>query len=490
MRYLPSFFRLPSFRQSPHPSMGLTGSLCFLLLLFTPLFGQMTDPPIIHSVEEEPPGLPEIVSPPSINNPQPLENSSLELKEDAKTTEEKNTPSPLPIEEVELFVEILEQLQQEYVDPVSDKELLHNAIKGMLTELDPHSTFFNEEEFQETKEQTLGEFAGLGVEVIPDNGFIKVIAPIDDSPAQKAGIKAGDQIIQIDDKSVLSMDPDSAIKLLRGEIGSEITLKILREGTSRPLTFELVRDIIKTKSIKYEIYHDSILYLRLSQFQQGSEAEVKKAIQEARERIESRSNHLKGMILDLRNNPGGLLDEAITIADLFIHEGVITYTEGRIDEAKKSFHATPGDILNKSPMIVLINSGSASASEILAGALQDQKRALIVGEKSFGKGSVQTVIDLANGKGLKYTIARYYTPKGTSIQATGIIPDVLVAPATVKLEKELLSIREKDMKGHLENNEELSKTKALPYVDNSQYAEEDYYLYEALNILQALILLQ
>ena len=393
---------------------------------------------------------------------------------------------PLPIDDVRLFIEILEQLKENYVDPISDKDLMTNAIKGMLSGLDPHSTFYTQDEYESAKESTSGEFAGLGIEVTADRGFIKVISPIDGSPAEKAGLKPGDNIIQIDDIAVQTIDTDKAIKMLRGDVGTTVTIKVLRDQSNTPLTFEIIRDVIKTKSVQYETLNDSIAYVRLSQFQEGSTKEVESAIKEMQTHAIAKKGAIKGMILDLRNNPGGLLDEAVSLSDLFIQNGLIVYTKGRAEHAQESFSATKGDLLAGAPIIVLINSGSASASEIVAGALQDQKRALVVGEKSFGKGSVQTVIDLADGQGLKYTSARYYTPNGTSIQTTGIIPDVMVAPVNVELQTQLLSIREQDIKGHLEN-ENGNAPAEIHYIDNSKHAETDYYLYEALNILQALM---
>ncbi len=407
----------------------------------------------------------------------------------SEVLDEKGTADPLPIKELRLFVNILEQLKQSYVEPVDDAQLIQNAIKGMLNELDPHSTFYTKEEYESVQQLTTGSFAGLGVEVTADNGLIRVIAPIDDTPAERAGIKAGDLIIKIDETPVQAVDINRAIEMLRGDVGTDVTLTLIRNADNSPITVTITRDKIKTKSVKHELLNEQFGYIRLSQFQEKSSQEVQEALNELADEAKGAGEVLQGLILDLRNNPGGLLDEGVNISDLFLNSGLIVYTQGQSEESRYNLLATEGDILEGAPMIVLINSGSASASEIVAGALQDHGRALIVGEQSFGKGSVQTVIDLPDGKGLKYTSARYYTPNGRSIQGEGIKPDVTLAPLSVTLKPESYHLRESDMAGHLDNPNAQEELKDFTQ-ENNQLAERDYPLYEALNLLKVLAITQ
>lgn len=417
---------------------------------------------------------------------------------------------PLPIDDLRLFVEILEQLKGNYVDPVTDSKLIKNAIKGMVAELDPHSDYYDEEEFEKLQEQTTGSFAGLGIEVLYDDKLkaLRVVKPLFEGPAYNAGILADDRIIQIDKTPVSELTMDRAVGMLRGEIDTEVELVILRE--EKELNFTVTRGKIETDSVtKAELYNDETAYIRLEQFQESTAKEIRKAFSKLQKEAEEKANKITGLILDLRNNPGGLLLQAVEVTDLFLDSGLIVYTKGQSELSKEEFNAKEGDLLKGAPIVVLINSSSASASEIVAGALQDHRRALIVGEQSFGKGSVQTIVELENGQGLKYTSARYYTPNGASIQTRGIVPDVVVAPLKVTLKKGASSLREADIKGHLvhtddaanatdkleeRNGNDLSenqkvdalKKEAQKLVDNSAFAEEDYPLYEALNILRAL----
>ncbi|CAL1239904.1 S41 family peptidase [Candidatus Methylocalor cossyra] len=412
------------------------------------------------------------------------------LAERAARGDANNT---IPFEGLKTFSEVYGRIRQDYVEPVADEKLLEDAIRGMLTGLDPHSAYLDQEQYNELKVGTTGQFGGLGIEVGMENGFVKVIAPIDDTPAQKAGIKAGDLIIRLDDKPVKGMSLNDAVKLMRGEPGSQIVLTVVREGVEQPLKIKIVRDIIKVKSVKSRMLEDGYGYVRISSFQSKTGENVNEAINELR-----KNGELKGLVLDLRNNPGGVLNAAVAVSDAFLEEGLIVYTDGRVEDAKMRFNATPNDILNGAPMVVLINAGSASASEIVAGALQDHKRAIIMGEKTFGKGSVQTILPTSNGGAVKLTTARYYTPSGRSIQAEGISPDVPIS--RVKLEaanqSEFAPIKEADLVNHLENgNKTLPKKDDLnkkdgagktPEESEEALALQDYPLNEALNLLKGI----
>ncbi len=420
----------------------------------------------------------------------------------------KEEKRALPIEDLRLFVEILEQLKENYVDPVTDSKLIENAIKGMVAELDPHSDYYDEEAFTKLQEQTMGSFAGLGIEVNYDSKMkaLRVVKPLFEGPAEKAGILAEDRIVEIDKKPVKELTLESAIKMLRGKVGTEVDLVIDRAGES--LEFTVTREKIETDSVtKSALYNEETAYIRLEQFQESTAKEIRKHFTDLQKEAKEKETEITGLILDLRDNPGGLLLQAVEVADLFLDSGLIVYTQGQKASSKEEYHAKEGDLLKGAPIIILINSSSASASEIVAGALQDHQRALIIGEQSFGKGSVQTMVKLENGQGLKYTSARYYTPNGKSIQTLGIVPDVVVAPLNVSLKKGVSSLREADIKGHLVHTdetkkedkksdakgsekstqkEEAPKESLRKPVDNSAFAEEDYPLYEALNILRAL----
>jgi carboxyl-terminal processing protease len=398
----------------------------------------------------------------------------------------------LPFEDLRTFTEIFGRIKRDYVEPVSDKKLLEDAVRGMLSGLDPHSAYLVAEEYQELKEGTTGQFGGLGIEVSMENGFVKVVSPIDDTPAQKAGIKAGDLIVRLDDQPVKGMTLADAVKKMRGEPGSSILLTVVREGAEAPLKITIVRDIIKVKSVKSRMLEKGYGYVRISSFQSGTGESLKDALAALKK---ENAGDLKGLVLDLRNNPGGVLNAAVEVSDAFIKSGLIVYTEGRIENSEMRFNAAPDDLINGAPIVVLINAGSASASEIVAGALQDQKRAVIMGEKSFGKGSVQTILPTSNGAAVKLTTARYYTPSGRSIQAEGIEPDV--ALARVKLESldktDFKPVKEADLTHHLQNGK---KGKSADGAEGEQGEDKesletkDYPLSEALMLLKGISIMR
>ncbi|RMG55783.1 MAG: S41 family peptidase [Gammaproteobacteria bacterium] len=401
------------------------------------------------------------------------------------------TGSSLPLEELRTFTDVYVRIKNDYVEPVTDKKLLEEAIRGMLAGLDPHSAYLDPEEFKELQIGTTGEFGGLGIEVGMEDGFVKVIAPIDDTPAQRAGIKAGDLIVRIDDKPVKGMTLNEAVKLMRGKKGTPITLTIVREGEEKPLKITIVRDIIRVKSVKSRLLDDGFGYVRITSFQSKTTANLIDAI----EKLEKKNKGpLKGLILDLRNNPGGVLTSAVGVSDAFLDSGLIVYTEGRVADSQLRYEATRGDILKGRPMVVLVNGGSASASEIVSGALQDHHRALILGTRTFGKGSVQTILPLKNGAAIKLTTARYYTPSGRSIQAEGIEPDIELKPLAVESVKDdgIEPLKEADLQRHLDNGNGHKQKKKKKGADDKpeELAKRDYQLYEALNILKGLSLLE
>ena len=389
-----------------------------------------------------------------------------------------DTPS-LPLAELRRFSEVFDRIKSAYVEPVDDAELLEDAIRGMLKGLDPHSVYLEPEAFEDLQVSTSGEFGGVGIEVSQEEGLIRVITPIDDTPAQRAGIKAGDLITKIDDKSVQSLGLDEAIGLMRGEVGTPITLTINRDGESEPLEFTVERAVIHVTSVSDKMLDNNIGYLRISQFQTGTGKDLAKAINKLTEQ-----QKLAGLVLDLRNNPGGVLSGAVAVTDAFIDSGLIVYTEGRLNNANSEFRAKAETLLGDTPMVVLINGGSASASEIVAGALQDHKRAVIMGTRSFGKGSVQTVLPLNEERGLKLTTARYYTPSGRSIQAQGIRPDVQVNEAELRNVRKDSQVKERDLAGHLGNEQGEAEGQL-----DMELARSDYQLFEAVNLLKALAIL-
>jgi len=410
---------------------------------------------------------------------------------------EKATPPDnlLPLDELRTFTGVLDAVKQDYVEPVKDKDLLENAIRGLLSNLDPHSAYLDAEAFQDLQIGTSGEFGGLGIEVSQEDGFLKVIAPIDDTPAQRAGIRAGDLIIRLDDVSVKGMALADAIQKMRGKPNTAITLTIIREGARKPLKIKLVREVIQVRSVKSRLLEPGFGYLRITQFQARTAQNLEQALQELEQQNKA---PLRGLVLDLRNNPGGVLNGAVEVTDDFLDGGVIVQTKGRGNGSDQSYKATPGDRIKAAPIVALVNGGSASASEIVAGALQDHRRALIVGERTFGKGSVQSILPLGNGAAVKLTTARYYTPNGRSIQAEGIVPDILLKPLKVAADNgaDPETIKEADLTGHLRNDksgkpegaEGAADAKAL--ADGNDLARSDYQLYEALNLLKGMTLLQ
>lgn len=395
----------------------------------------------------------------------------------------------LPLDELRVFAEVFGRIKQDYVETVDDRELLQYAIKGMLSGLDPHSSYLNEDEFTELRVGTSGEFGGLGIEVSMEDGFVKVIAPIDDTPASRAGIKSGDFIVKLDGKTIKGMTLDEAVKIMRGEPGSEITLTIAREGEDKPLELVLERAIIKSLSVKHKYYDNGIGYVRISHFQAHSTEDMLDAISKLKE---SNGGVLKGLVLDLRNNPGGVLNGAVGVSDAFLTDGVIVYTEGRAKDSRLKFNAAPDDVLDGAPLVVLVNGGSASASEIVAGALQDHKRAIIMGRLTFGKGSVQTIVPVNDKVAVKLTTARYFTPNGRSIQAEGIKPDIVLESINISAKKKAQrQLKEKDLSGHLSNPGKKGKKDDKAKADEKKLSlvEEDFELNEALNLLKGLIIL-
>ena len=388
---------------------------------------------------------------------------------------------PLPLEELRRFSEVFDRIKNAYVEPVDDAKVLEDAIRGMIAGLDPHSSYLEPDAFEELQEHTSGEFGGVGIEISQDDGFIRVIAPIDDTPAEKAGIKSGDLITRLDGEPIQNMGIDEAINRMRGEPGTSIVLTIVRKGEDKPREIKVVRAIIHVASVKQRMLGEDFGYLRITQFQSNTGADLKKAMA----KLEA-NQALKGLVLDLRNNPGGVLQAAVDVVDAFISEGKIVYTEGRLKSADTSFMASKDTVIGDIPVVVLINGGSASASEIVAGALQDHKRAVIMGTGSFGKGSVQTILPLAEKRALKLTTARYFTPSGRSIQAQGILPDVVVEEAELKRVESQEFLKEKDLSRHLFNGQtEEEADKAL--IDATKgLSQRDYQLYEALNLLKAL----
>jgi carboxyl-terminal processing protease len=396
----------------------------------------------------------------------------------------------VPLEELRTFTDVFARIKQDYVVEVDDKELLESAIRGMLTGLDPHSAYLDEEEFRELQIGTTGEFGGLGIEVGMEDGFVRVISPIDDTPAQRAGVKSGDLIVRLNDKPVKGMSLNDAINLMRGKKGTKITLTIVREGVDQPLTIPITRDIIRVKSVKSQMLEPGFGYVRVTNFQ----AKTAQSLIEAVEALQEQNGEpLDGLVLDLRNNPGGVLNGAVGVSDAFLDEGLIVYTEGRNEDSVLRYSATAGDVLNGAPIVALINDGSASASEIVAGALQDHQRAIIMGSKSFGKGSVQTILPLKADAALKLTTARYYTPSGRSIQAKGIEPDIVLENLTLAeaAKDELNPLTEADLTGHLlSEDEQTTRQEAKQGIPSSPLADEDYQLKEALNLLKGIDIVQ
>jgi carboxyl-terminal processing protease len=390
----------------------------------------------------------------------------------------------LPLQELRTFTDIFDHIRRNYVEEVDDKTLLENAIRGMLSGLDPHSAYLDADSFGDLQASTSGEFGGLGLEVGMEEGVIKVISPIDDTPAMRAGIESGDLIVKMDDRSVKGMSLGDAIEVMRGPRGSDITLTIVREGTKKPFSVVVTRDVIKVRSVKSKILEPEYGYVRIAQFQAQTGDETARAIK----KLQAGKGPLKGLIVDLRDNPGGILQSSVDVVDNLLNDGMIVYTQGRVEDSRFEFHARPGDVSNGVPMVVLINSGSASAAEIVAGALQDHKRAIIMGTDSFGKGSVQTVLPISADKAIKLTTALYFTPNGRSIQAQGIHPDIVVDRAKMERITRVGGVTEADLNGHLGNANGGAEngTSARKNARSNDLQIDDNQLYEALTLLKGL----
>ena len=394
----------------------------------------------------------------------------------------------LPLNDLRTFAEVLERIKTAYVEPIDDKTLFENAIKGMLSNLDPHSSYLDPEDFRQLQESTSGEFGGLGIEVGLDDGVLQVIAPIDDTPASEAGLEAQDLIIKIDDQPTKGQSLMEAVEKMRGKPGTSIRLTIVRDGR-KPFDVTLKRAVIKSRSVKGQLLEDDYGLIRVSQFQVNTGSEVAKALGALKK--DNKGKPLQGLILDLRNNPGGVLQAAVEVTDQFISDGLIVYTKGRLANAELRFSATAENISGDVPLVVLINGGSASASEIVAGALQDHKRAVLMGTDSFGKGSVQTVLPLNNDRALKLTTALYYTPKGRSIQAQGIAPDIVVERAKISQEDSTLGVKEADLAGHLGNgNGGPDKRSKADKEQKPRLQDEDYQVNQAMNLLKGMNVLK
>ncbi len=405
----------------------------------------------------------------------------------AETEATKELPSRLPLNELRVFAEVFDRVSNAYVEEIDDRTLLENAIKGMLSHLDPHSAYLDRATFTDLQENTTGNYGGVGLEVSMDGGFLRVVTPMDGTPAEKAGIEAGDLIVEMNGKPVKGVALNEAIESMRGEPGSEISMSVIREGEPKPLEFTFLREVIKVASVRSRMLEDGFGYLRIAQFQSGTGAEVAKVVNDMMEK-----ESLQGLVLDLRNNPGGVLQSAVEVSDVFIDEGLIVYTTGRIANADLRFSASTPDSARGIPMVVLVNEGSASASEIVAGALQDHGRAIVMGVSTFGKGSVQTVLPLNNEKAIKLTTALYFTPNGRSIQAEGIVPDIWVDRSKVtRIKSNPFRLKERDLPKHLANgngiaDEDLKDPEKEKKVD---LAATDYQLNEALTLLKGLNIL-
>jgi len=384
-------------------------------------------------------------------------------------------------EYLKTFSDVIDIVKRNYVEDIKDKDLIYSAIKGMLESLDPHSSFLTPDMYKEMQTETKGEFGGIGIEITIKDGFPTVITPIEDTPAYKAGLKSGDNIIKIDGKITKNMSLIDVVKMIRGQKGKPVVLTIMREGFTTPKDFTIVRDIIVTKSVKYRLLENGFGYIRITQFQEKTSRDLDNAFNELFK--SNKDKPLRGLVLDLRNDPGGLLEQAVEVSDKFLKEGLIVYIEGRKKGDRMSFHAEKKKNDYEGPLVVLVNEGSASASEIVAGALQDHKRAIIVGQKTFGKGSVQTILPLGDGSAVKLTTAKYFTPKGRSIQAEGITPDIIVDNNLVKVKEKGISLKEKDLERHLEVNKDMKKKDEKD--KNNIIDENDFQLSMALQILKS-----
>jgi len=422
--------------------------------------------------------------------------------------EKEKVQEEVPLEDLRIFAEVFRRIKGKYVEPVDDEKLIKSAIRGMLAGLDPHSTYLNREAYHDLQVGTSGTFGGLGIEVGMENGFVRVIAPIDDTPAQRVGIETGDLIIRIDDKPVKGMSLNDAVNTMRGKPGTRVILTILREGVSRPFNLDLERDIIQVASVKSRTLEPGYGYVRISHFQSRTTEDLLSALNALKR---ENTGGLKGLVLDLRNNPGGVLNSAVGVSDAFLGGGIIVYTKGRGEDSELQFKASPDDVLKGAPIVVLVNGGSASASEIVAGAFQDHKRAIIMGYPTFGKGSVQTIVPIDDATALKLTTARYYTPSGHSIQAHGIKPDIELIRGELRVAEKLgvAPLRETNLRRHLDEEEPAGKGKdpagetgkkdegvadeagkrETETTEKRPLAAEDYALGEALNVLKGLNIL-
>jgi carboxyl-terminal processing protease len=389
------------------------------------------------------------------------------------------------LEDIRAFTAVYSLVKQAYVEPVDDHRLMQAAIQGLLAGLDPHSEYLGPEQMQDLTEDTTGSYDGLGIEVLQVEGTLRVVAPIDGTPAERAGVKAGDTIVRINGKPVQPDDLDGAVESLRGEPGTPITLGIVHEGESMPVDIPLVRDVIRVASVRGRLLEPGYAYLRISQFQAETGSQLRSRIERL---LAENKGPLRGAVLDLRSNPGGLLNSAVEVSDEFLSEGGIVTTRGRLKETDMAFRATPGDLLDGAPLVVLVDNGTASAAEIVAGALKDNHRALLMGRRTFGKGSVQTVLPLDAGHAVKLTTARYYTPSGVSIQAAGIEPDIVLADLMLSQRDSgpTPAIGERDLRNHLTGAEEESGPVTPRAADRD--LQQDYALNEALNALKALAL--
>lgn len=422
---------------------------------------------------------------------------SLAVERTVFASKQEGANVPLPLDELRAFSQVYSEIKKKYVEEVDGKDLLNNAIQGMVSKLDPHSAYLLPEAHDQLQVSTKGEFGGLGIEVGMEDGFVKVISPIDDTPAQRAGMQAGDLIIRIDGTAVQGMSLNDAVKKMRGKVGTKIELTVVRKGEDQALTVEIIRDVIRIRSVKSKMLEEGFGYIRISQFQVNTGESMQAMIDELIDE-ENSGEPLKGLVLDLRNNPGGVLNAAVNVSDAFLKEGLIVYTDGRVGDASVKFEADSDDILDGAPIVVLVNNGSASASEIVSGALQDHKRAVIMGSRTFGKGSVQTIMPMRDGAALKLTTARYFTPSGRSIQAEGVVPDIELSNLKIEKsedKKKRHRVSEKDLTGHLSNGKDEKGEADAEGSDKAEeeeinLAEKDFMLFEALNMLKGLHLVQ